>query len=219
MRYGRVNFEYASDMGTREPSLDGPIFMVNLMKYRAHADYRGEVDTAETISGKEADDRYAPVDVLEKIGATVAFFGDVVQQSSVDEWDRVGIVRYPSRRSFIEMQSRRDFQEKHVHKEAGMDYTICLGALPKLGTPTRSQFCTLHLTASEQGLAMNDAQALFSVEGTVLGDGRVWTDLSMTWSSEIPSVLASDRGGDVITVVVKPSIDRFSKMLGGPSEG
>jgi hypothetical protein len=219
MRYGRVNFEYATDMGTREPSQDGPIFMVNLMKYRAQADYQGEAGAAEAISGKEADDRYAPVDVLEKIGATVAFFGDVVSQSSLDEWDRVGIVKYASRRSFIEMQSRRDFQDKHVHKEAGMDYTICLGALPRLGTPTRSKYCTLHLTSSEQGLTLNDFQSVFSVEGTVLGDGRVWTDLSMTWSSDLPAVTARDRGGDTITVVVEPTIDRFSKFLGSFSEG
>jgi len=218
MRYGRVNFEYATDMGTREPSQDGPIFMVNLMKYRAQADYQGEAGAAEAISGKEADDRYAPVDVLEKIGATVVFFGDVVSQSSPDEWDRVGIVKYASRRSFIEMQSRRDFQDKHVHKEAGMDYTICLGALPRLGAATRTRYCTLHLTALEQGLSSVDAQTLFGVEGTVLGDGRVWTDLSMTWSSEIPAVLTRERGGDAITVVVQPSIDRFSKVLSGSSE-
>jgi hypothetical protein len=148
----------------------------------------------------------------------VVFFGDVVSQSSPDEWDRIGIVKYASRRSFIEMQSRRDFQDKHVHKEAGMDYTICLGALPRLGAATRTQYCTLHLTASEQGLSSDDAQTLFSVEGTVLGDGRVWTDLSMTWSSEIPAVSTRERGGDAITVVVQPSIDRFSKVLSGSSE-
>lgn len=218
MRYGRVNFEYATDMGTREPADDGPIFMVNLMKYRAEADYQGEVAGAESISGKEADDRYSPVDVLEKIGATVVFFGDVVSQGSIDEWDRVGIVRYASRRSFIEMQSRRDFQDKHVHKEAGMDYTICLGALPRIGGATRSPYCTLHLTATEQEPSGNNSQSLFQVEGTVLGDGRVWTDLSMTWSSDIPTVSVSDRGGQSITVVVESSIDRFGKYLVSSSE-
>ena len=46
------------------------------------------------------------------------------------KWDRVGIVKYPSRRAFIEMQSRKDFQELHHHKEAGMAETIVAGCLP-----------------------------------------------------------------------------------------
>jgi hypothetical protein len=40
------------------------------------------------------------------------FFGDVDQQLLGDApvWDRIGVVKYPTRRSFIEMQSRPEFQ-------------------------------------------------------------------------------------------------------------
>jgi hypothetical protein len=103
--------------------------MVNLMAYRDRAVYDG----AETdVSGREADDRYAPVEVLADIGASIAFVGDVEEQLLGDSprWDRVGVVRYPTRRSFIEMQARPDFQDKHVHKEAGMAETIVAGGLP-----------------------------------------------------------------------------------------
>ena len=93
--------------------------MVNLMKYRDRAHYGGEDDG---VSGREADDRYAPVDVLAAIGAAVCFTADVARSS--EDWDRVAVVRYPTRRSFVEMQSRSDFKDKRVHKEAGMDHTI-----------------------------------------------------------------------------------------------
>jgi hypothetical protein len=60
------------------------------------------------------------------------FFADVDTQflNDTPRWDRVGIVKYPSRRSFIEMQRRPDFQELHHHKEAGMAATIVAGCLP-----------------------------------------------------------------------------------------
>jgi hypothetical protein len=62
----------------------------------------------------------------------VVFLADVDYQflNDTPKWDRVGIVKYPSRRSFIEMQTRKDFQELHHHKEAGMAETIVAGCLP-----------------------------------------------------------------------------------------
>ena len=52
------------------------------------------------------------------IGAEIVFAADVDEQLLGDApvWDRVGVVQYPTRRSFIDMQSRDDFQAKHVHK-------------------------------------------------------------------------------------------------------
>lgn len=126
--YGQVDTDYAGRLAGA-PDEDGPVWMVNLMAYRPRAVYDGaEAD----VSGREADDRYAPVDVLADIGAEVVFHGDVEDQLLGDapRWDRVGIVRYPTRRSFIDMQRRDDFREKHVHKEAGMAATIVLGGVP-----------------------------------------------------------------------------------------
>jgi hypothetical protein len=130
VRYGQVNREYGMKLFTTPPEDDGPIWMVNLMSYRATADYAD--GRASAISGKEADDRYAPLGPLKAIGAEPVFFADVDTQflNDTPKWDRVGIVKYPSRRSFIEMQNRADFKELHAHKEAGMATTIVAGCLP-----------------------------------------------------------------------------------------
>ena len=130
VRYGQVNIDYGMRLATTSPDDDGPIWMVNLMNYREKADYAD--GRTSDISGKEADDRYAPLGPLAAIGAEAVFFADVDTQLLHDSpsWDRIGIVKYPTRRSFIEMQQRPDFKELHAHKEAGMAQTIVAGCLP-----------------------------------------------------------------------------------------
>ncbi len=127
--YGQPNLAYAMRLATTPPEDDGPILMVNLMKYRDRAEYADGTDHG--ISGRQADDLYSPIDVLSDIGAQVLFFGDVdTQLIGEPAWDRIGCVLYPARRSFMEMQMRRDFQEKHEHKAAGMAETIVMGCVP-----------------------------------------------------------------------------------------
>jgi hypothetical protein len=122
-------------LATTPPDEDGPVWMVNLMKYREVADYADGRTSA--ISGREADDLYTPRESLAAIGAEIVFAGEVDQQLLGDSpvWDRVGVVKYPTRRSFIEMQSRPDFQRQHVHKDAGMAETIVIGCQP-IDVPT-----------------------------------------------------------------------------------
>ena len=65
-------------------------------------------------------------------------------------WDRVGIVRYPSRRAFLAMQQRDDFKQKHVHKDAGMEFTIVMSTLPAptfAGAHDRHPFVELTVSA------------------------------------------------------------------------
>ena len=219
MRYGTIDFEYAADLSTREPDADGPVFMVNFMKYRESADYDGvkgaEGATPARISGEQADDLYNPTEVLHKIGAEVMFFGNVVAQGAEGEWDRMGIVKYATRRSFIDMQNRRDFKEKHVHKEAGMLYTIVMGTTPaQTHVPIeRANYVVFELTAAPQSGAPDARTARLAVEGTIMGDGRRWHDLTMRWADDVPEIPARGKGGDSIMVVAKISIDRMGKGL------
>ena len=130
VRYGQVDTEYAIRLATTPADEDGPVYMVNLMKYREKADYTD--GTELNLSGREADDLYAPIGPLAAIGASMVFLAEVDTQLLGDApmWDRIAVVRYPTGRSFIDMQSRTDFKEKHVHKEAGMAETIVMGCTP-----------------------------------------------------------------------------------------
>ena len=93
-------------MATKPPEDDGPVWMVNLMKYREVADYADGRES--TISGRQADDIYPPIESLRTVGAEIVFFGDVDQQLLGDDtvWDRIAVVIHPSRR-------RRDVSSAH----------------------------------------------------------------------------------------------------------
>ncbi len=131
--YGTVDHDYGLRLATTDPADDGPVWMINLMKYKAKAEYADGRETERT--GREADDEYTPLGPLAAVGAELVFASDVEDQflGESPEWDRVAIVKYPTRRSFIEMQQRQDFQDAHVHKEAGMAETIVIGAQPLMG--------------------------------------------------------------------------------------
>ena len=134
MRYGTVDPAYATRLATTPSAQDGPVWMVNLMHYRDRAEYADGRES--TISGQEADDRYAPFESLTAVGAELVFLADVESQLLGDtpRWDRVAVVKYPTRRAFIDMQAREDFAAAHVHKDAGMAETIVIGGVP-IGSP------------------------------------------------------------------------------------
>jgi hypothetical protein len=134
-RYGTINREYGFKLATTPPAEDGPVWMVNLMKYKERAEYADGRET--TLSGREADDEYAPLGPLAAIGAEVVFVADVEDQflGAEPKWNRIAVVRYPTRAAFLAMQQRDDFKQAHHHKEAGMAETIVMGSLP-LKAPT-----------------------------------------------------------------------------------
>ena len=76
--YGTLDRDYALRLATTPPEDDGPIWMVNLMSYRDTARYTDGRN--KSISGREADDRYATLDVLADIGAEPVFVAEVDTQ-------------------------------------------------------------------------------------------------------------------------------------------
>jgi len=185
-KYGRIDKDYAMALATRSPDDDGPIYMVNLMKYHEVAQYTDDAGVEKPISGREADDRYNPASILAKIGATIVFVGDVVSNRDGDEdWDRIAIVRYATRKSFIDMQARKDFGEKHVHKAAGMQRTIIVccrpenASLDQHGRPSSDDNRLVAMVVrrtADRAAAFREVRGAvnLSAEGTIIGDGRTW---------------------------------------------
>lgn len=114
--------------------MDEQICMVNLLKFRETAEYAPDApEAAETLTGLEAYMRYGAgvAQVLEKIGAKQHFAGPVSQFVIGDgDWDMVALVIYPSRRAFIEMPQREDYQAIHYHREAGLARQDLIATLP-----------------------------------------------------------------------------------------
>jgi uncharacterized protein (DUF1330 family) len=136
--YGQIDPDYAITLTTTPPQDDGPVWMINLMRYKERAEYE---DGRETdLTGREADDAYTPLGPLATVGAEIVFASEVEDQFIGDEpqWDRIAIVKYPTRAAFIAMQALPEFQEAHAHKEAGMAETIVIGGRP-LPVPTSDE--------------------------------------------------------------------------------
>lgn len=200
VRYGEIDQSYVDRMAAVTADDDGPFLMLNLMRYRAWADYG---DDRPPITGRQADDRYAPLDVLADLGAEVVLFGDVDQQARGDEgWDRVAIVRYPTMRSFLEMQFRPDFVAQHVHKDAGMERTVIAACHPVAGTLGTGNRLLVDLVADEVTPEPRPGQALYRVDGVPVGDGRTWSTLAITALDRDAAGDPLDTSGDATTVTV-----------------
>jgi hypothetical protein len=128
--YGTVDRDYEERLRTIDPEDDGPIWMLNLMKYRDVAVYPDGRES--NISGAEADALYAPFKIFTELGAELVLYAPVEAKLLGDdiEWDAVAIVAYPSRAAFIAMQDRPDYLDRHIHKEAGMEQTLVIGCVP-----------------------------------------------------------------------------------------
>jgi len=135
LRYGHVDADYERVLTATAADEDGPVWMVNLMAYRPLAEYADGRST--TLTGREADDLYTPLAALAAVGAEIVFAADVETQLLGDapRWDRVAVVKYPTRRAFADMQDLEVFQRQHVHKDAGMAQTIIIGAQPMPSPP------------------------------------------------------------------------------------
>ena len=101
---------------------DTPIVMLNLLKFRDVAEYKGQ---PADYSGREAYRRYTEVALqkLAQIGASVIYVGDMKATligPQSEQWDEVLLVRYPSKQAFFGMMQQPDFFEATRHRTAAL---------------------------------------------------------------------------------------------------
>jgi uncharacterized protein (DUF1330 family) len=102
---------------------NGPIVMVNLLKFKDRSSYKdGRADDA---TGREAYDRYAAemLPFVKAHGGRVIFVGPVKSLviGNVEEgWDAVALVEYPSSEAFVKIAMSPDVAKFGVHREAGL---------------------------------------------------------------------------------------------------
>lgn len=102
---------------------NGPIYMVNLLKFKERAAYEDGRQTE--LSGREAYMIYgcAVNELLPKFGGQGLFAGDVtfLMLGKVEElWDEIAIASYPNRRAIVEMSMSKAWKEIAVHRTAGL---------------------------------------------------------------------------------------------------
>ena len=109
--------------GFLEPGAKGPICMVNLLKFKAMAEYE---DGRETdLTGREAYELYEEgvKKLLQKVGGYIGFESDVERLAlgEVEElWDVVALAVWPSRQVMLEVMQSGEMQEISAHRAAGL---------------------------------------------------------------------------------------------------
>ncbi len=232
-RYGTPNREYLTSWFQRaEPG--GPMWALNLMKYRAVADYADGRES--TITGQEADDLYSPLGPLAAIGGKIVLGAPVVHQLVGDgtTWDRIAIAQYPYRTALVEMNMRPDFQELHVHKDAGMETTIVMGTFPFEDEPVPEQvsgadpdrLLLLQVVGSTDTPDFADGIestriGRFWIEDAFLGDGRKFAEARYDLIDHATAdrlVAAGSRHDDASYVVIAdPMLDAVAFSLTDPA--
>lgn len=106
-----------------QPGPEGPIFMVNLLKFKERAEY--EDGRAADMSGRDAYMIYgqAVTEILPKFGGKAVFAGDVTFLSlgqAEELWDEVAIAMYPRRANMVAMSMSAEWQAAAVHRMAGL---------------------------------------------------------------------------------------------------
>ena len=118
----------------RDDGRDGPVVMLNLLKFKDLADYPPEADQSP-CSGMEAYERYQhafTVTVAEISNADVLYDGAVDQVfigmagALETDWDKALIVRYPTRGHFLAMMADATYRKALVHRYAGLARTVLL---------------------------------------------------------------------------------------------
>ncbi len=106
-----------------EKGPDGPIFMVNLLKFKDKAEYE---DGRETdLTGRQAYNLYgmAVAGILPDYGGRLFYMSDVTFLSlgQVEElWDEVAIAAYPDRGALLKMSMSDEWRAAAVHRTAGL---------------------------------------------------------------------------------------------------
>lgn len=107
-----------------EEGPEGPIFMVNLLKFKDKAEYE---DGRETdLTGRQAYQLYGMgvAGLLPEYGARIFFMADVTFLSlgQVEElWDEVAIAVYPNRNALFRMSTSQEWMDLSVHRAAGLE--------------------------------------------------------------------------------------------------
>jgi hypothetical protein len=170
--------------------------------------FRPDVD--QGAARGRADHFYAPIPLLTAAGAALCFAADVVASSG--GWDRVAVIGYRTRRSFVELAYEPQFLDWHAAKQVRLEHTMVIGMLPAGNLPGQASSGRILLeawTGPQPALLAAGPATLFNVEGTVIGDGRQWSGIRYTPIESGTSLPLRAAMSGYQALLLEPTIERW----------
>jgi uncharacterized protein (DUF1330 family) len=105
---------------------DEPIWMLNLVQYRALAEYpAGHAHAGQGLTGARAYKLYGEISgpIFDRVGGAIAWRGNIQLMLTGPEgeaWDTVFIAHYPSAGAFLAMVTDPDYRRAVVHRQAAV---------------------------------------------------------------------------------------------------
>lgn len=102
---------------------DGPVHMVNLLKFKDKAEYPDGRETE--LSGRDAYMLYGGpmTELVMQAGGELKFSAEpnpFLVGSASEEWDLVAIMTYPSAKVMVEVTLSEQFKDIAIHRKAGL---------------------------------------------------------------------------------------------------
>ncbi len=102
----------------------GPVCMLNLLRYRAQADYAGHPEQPHR-SGREAYQHYMELafPIIGKVGIRMIFMGTCLAHviaPPAERWDDMLLVEYPTREVVVAALSMPEYRAVVFHRTAGL---------------------------------------------------------------------------------------------------
>jgi len=103
-----------------ESTEQGPVVMLNLLKFRSDGGREGYERYAETATR-----------LVAERGGRILYVGDAAELIEGDEeWDVVALAEYPSRATFLEMASSEEFQAVAPLREESLERAVLYATDP-----------------------------------------------------------------------------------------
>jgi hypothetical protein len=171
-----IDAEYATRIRETAIDADGPVFMLGFRKIRPGAD----ANPRRISAVGHAVVTNASIPMISSVGAELCLVATVVASSL--NWDRVAVMGFPSRRSFLELTDLREFRAWSVQHEESNERIMLLATLPTGRLPAiDNQRLLLEVWNGQEPAPLVQGPATrFDVEGTVVGDGRQWSGVRYT---------------------------------------
>jgi len=157
----------------------------------------------------DPDSRYAPHGMFSAVGANLCFMADVI--AGTGGWNRVGVVRYPTRRAFLSLGDRDDTRDWNALKERRADRMILLGLMPSGDLPAAlSQRVLVEVWHGSAPAPIAAGTATeFEVEGTFISDSRQWSGARYTTIDPGTALPLEPARSAYLGLLVEPVVQRW----------